>query len=202
MKATPSAVNWLLLLHVPVAAAAIYAAFYVFGVGEAPFILAVGATGFHLLIGLYVGLTAAQAISPLAFILQAGFVVCAGIWCGVLACFAKHVMLLADDPARAWMKHGADPRLVLRWTQAGCAMSGLSIILDLLLVAIPTISQLRRTHQDDDHDSHEKAAYPTSSASSTNTTTAPSRPPQLPPLRLSRSHRLSLPYAPYAPYAP
>jgi hypothetical protein len=146
MKAIPSAVHWLLLSHIPVAAAAIYAAFYVFGAGETPFILAlVGVsarfrrgwtrrpsadtdqTVFHIFIAIYAGLAVAEIVSPKGTILQAGFVVCTGIWCGVLACFAKHVVLLVNDPVRAWMKDGADPRLIPRWTQAGCALSGLSM---------------------------------------------------------------------------
>ena len=54
-------------------------------------------------------------------------VLCAGLWCGPLSYFARHVNLIANDSKGVWLMEGADRHRVSTWTKAGCAVSALGM---------------------------------------------------------------------------
>jgi len=108
-------------------------------------------TGLHVLLGLYLYLIQTQAGRSPAYIAPVWLVVCTGIWCGPLYYFGRHVDLVLNHPESAWLRAGADPRLLSRWSKAGCAMSTLSVYVKSVdntkrIVRANTSTQLRRPH--------------------------------------------------------
>ncbi|KAL2129931.1 hypothetical protein VTI74DRAFT_7095 [Chaetomium olivicolor] len=184
--AIPSAFYWLLPVQVPVAAVSVYAAVYAFGPTTVSFMLAVVGTTFHVLLCIYCLVNWTRPRHCHGYIIICWLVVCVGLWCGSLSYFAWHVNLINNSES-GWATGKHSSRLLARFTKAGCALSALSVFINLVLLGASVLSLPKQRNQ------HQKSPGPGSSASSA--VSVAQLPPQLPPLHLHR-HRYSTSHQP------
>ncbi|KAK3292338.1 uncharacterized protein B0H64DRAFT_467119 [Chaetomium fimeti] len=171
--------GWLLLIQAPIAAVAIYASVFIFGGKTVPFVLAVVATILHLLLGIYCYVTRSKPGSYHVFVILAWLAACIGLWCGPLSYFAR---LIANYRESEWLAEGTSQHQASTWTKAGCAVSALSIFIDIMLAAFFLLAVRRQQTQEPEEE------YFTSRSLEA--------PPQLPPFTPIHHHRISLPYPP------
>ncbi|KAK3988559.1 hypothetical protein QBC44DRAFT_101688 [Cladorrhinum sp. PSN332] len=146
----PRIFNYLLPLQGIVAAVAIYASIYVFGVGKIPFILTVVAAGIHFLLGTYFCITQARPGIYHAYIVPPWLVCGAGVWCGALYYFGKVLGAIIVSPISAKYPQPTQ-RLTPTWTKVGCAMAGFNVLLDLTLLGWFILSVFKQRSSSTSH---------------------------------------------------
>ncbi|KAK0735851.1 hypothetical protein B0T21DRAFT_412445 [Apiosordaria backusii] len=159
----PRAFNWLLPAQGVVAAVAIYASIYVFGVGTIPMILAVVAAGIHFLLGLYFCLTQSLPGTYHNILIPIFLLLGTAVWSACLYYFAKFVDHLLTYPSLTSSWSTTSQPQTPTWSKVGLATSVLNIFLDLALLLIFLLSIL-------DQRPPKPSVLPTTTTTTTTTT--------------------------------